>query len=352
MIRTLALILAATAGMALAEDSPSDLAREAARQIAAAAAGYDAKAEGYDRIEALSKVVRGYEAGLAALREAERAAAAREDEILSRMTAADSKTGDLLAALMSVGQAPEAALLLHPAGPEATARAGMLMQSALPALMRQAETLRQEAEDVAELRRLRSQLLADLGSSTDALRQARRDLAEAVEERRALPGQAQTLAQATEMARQLAALAPRLGGVGDAMFEAARGSLPLPAQGRIVLRYGDLPDRPGWQILTEPGAAVQAPAPGTLRYLGPLPGYGNVMVLEPAAGYLIIFGGLGEVFGAVGDVIAAGDLVGQMTEMRGSLDTSRQDVTLYIEIRRDDQPVDPEDWFAPSADQG
>ena len=99
-------------------------------------------------------------------------------------------------------------------------------------------------------------------------------------------------------------------------FEGAQGSLHLPVIGTILRTY-DEPDaagvrRPGWVIATPPAALVQTPWPATIRYRGPFLDYGNVMIVEPARGYLMVFAGLAQVFGEVGDVLKAGDPVGLM----------------------------------------
>ena len=146
-------------------------------------------------------------------------------------------------------------------------------------------------------------------------------------------------------------------------FEGAQGSLPLPAVGSVLRPY-DEPDaagvrRPGWVIATAPAALVTTPWPATIRYRGPLLDYGNVMILEPAGGYLLIFAGMSQVFGEVGDVLGAGDPVGLMggseapaqefgaqfvaNAARGA-DAGRTE-TLYLELRRGDETLDPADWF-------
>ena len=97
--------------------------------------------------------------------------------------------------------------------------------------------------------------------------------------------------------------------------------------------------------------------PATIRYAGPLLDYENVIILEPQVGYLIVLAGLGQVYGEVGQILAAGDPVGllggrdpaardflvEATEGSGEI---RQE-TLYIEIREDREAVDPGAWFAP-----
>ena len=84
-----------------------------------------------------------------------------------------------------------------------------------------------------------------------------------------------------------------------------------------VLRRPDEADaagvrRPGLTLATRPRALVTAPWPATIRYRGPLLDYGNVMILEPGGGYLLVLAGLDTVYGEVGEVVAAGAPLGLM----------------------------------------
>jgi septal ring factor EnvC (AmiA/AmiB activator) len=142
-------------------------------------------------------------------------------------------------------------------------------------------------------------------------------------------------------------------------FEAAKGTLDLPARGRVLLRPGQTDSRgvvrPGYMLLTRANALVTAPWPATIRYRGPLLDYGNVMVLEPGDGYLLILGGLDRVFGKVGEVVASGTALGLMggtqqgtadllaTTGDGADETER----IYLELRRGSDAIDPTEWFAP-----
>ena len=100
---------------------------------------------------------------------------------------------------------------------------------------------------------------------------------------------------------------------------------------------------------------VTTPAPATIRYRGPLLDYGNVIILEPEAGILLVIAGLDVVYGQTGEVLPGGSPVGLMggpvagsdellTAGSNGSDAGRTE-TLYIEVRQDNEPVDPEAWF-------
>ena len=105
-------------------------------------------------------------------------------------------------------------------------------------------------------------------------------------------------------------------------FASAMGTLPLPVQGWVLRQAGEADAagivRPGLVIATDPAALVTLPWPATIRYRGPLLDYGNVMIVEPASGYLLILAGLGTVFGETGDVLEAGAPVGFMEDARST----------------------------------
>ena len=147
-------------------------------------------------------------------------------------------------------------------------------------------------------------------------------------------------------------------------FETAKGTLPLPVNGTLLRRFNEADAaglrRPGLLLATRPLSIVTTPWPATIRYRGPLLDYGNVMILEPSHGYLLVLTGLNHVYGEVGEVLPAGAPVGLMggaapnnsdfLSLSGDGSGSARTETLYIEVRHGKKPVDPEQWFAPKPD--
>ena len=115
--------------------------------------------------------------------------------------------------------------------------------------------------------------------------------------------------------------------------------------------------RAGWTLSAPAHAQVVAPWDGRVRFADRLPGYGNVMVLEPENGYLIVMSGLGRLDRQVGEVVLAGERLGDMGgPVPGDEEFLREaaaddDLTgrerLYLEVREKGEPVDPAGWFAP-----
>jgi len=111
----------------------------------------------------------------------------------------------------------------------------------------------------------------------------------------------------------------------------------------------------GIVMATRPRALVTTPAPATVRYRGSLLDYGLVIILEPQAGILLVLAGLDVVYGDTGQVLPGGSPVGLMGGTAPGADLiipgsaqepgAERSQTLYIEVREDNSPVDPAQWF-------
>jgi septal ring factor EnvC (AmiA/AmiB activator) len=369
MIR-LALILMALAGPLLAQGETAAAARAAADRLTQARAMLDAATGGSDQISALTETVAAYEDGLAALREGLRRAAIRQQTVQADLDARREEIAGLLAVLQSIGRTPEPVLLLHPTGPLGTARSGMILADVTPALQAQAEELRLQLAELAEISALQQDALTLLQDGLDGTSAARAALAQAVQDRTDLPRRftEDAVGTATLLASSetLAAFADGLGVIvdqdlGGTVPDAGslKGTLPLPVPASILRRAGQADAagvvRPGLVLATAPGALVTAPAAATVRFQGDLLDYGQVVILEPAPGVLLVLAGLGQVLVQTGQVLPAGALLGLMggtlpqaqailTETVTGAGAARSE-TLYLEVRDGQGSVDPADWF-------
>lgn len=368
-------LLALLAAPALAQDAGTE-ARRAAQALRAAEGALEEALSADDQIEALTGMIRAYEQGMAALREGLRHAGAREAEIRAGFESRRAVLSRLLATMAVLERDQTVTLLLHPSGPEATARAGMVLADIAPALRAEAEVMREGLAEIAALRATEEEAANIVAQGLGEVQEARRLLATAMSDRTDLPNRflenPSELEALAKSAATLDAFAEGLAGleadVGPPIsdFEGAEGALPMPVVGS-VLRGFDQPDaagvrRPGLVIATGPAALVTAPWTSSIRYRGPLPGYDNVMILEPARGYLIVMAGFSRIFGEVGDVVMAGEPLGLMPGTEPSAaefgadfvlssaaggDGARMQ-TLYLELRKGKQALDPADWFAPN----
>ncbi|MGC9370669.1 MAG: murein hydrolase activator EnvC family protein [Paracoccaceae bacterium] len=367
LLISLLLGLAAPAG---AETDPITAARRAAQALDRAGVALREAEGAHDRVEALTRTIRAYEDGLAALREGLRRATIRERALTLELESRREEIARLTGVLLTMQRSPETLLLLHPSGPLGTARSGMMLADVTPALQARAEALRADLEEVSLLRALQESAAGTLAAGLAGAQLARTELSQAVSDRTDLPrrftADPEKLRQLLQSADTLEGFAGGLAGLGGAEeanplppFEALRGRLPLPVQGTVLRWMGEADAagvaRPGLLIATRPRALVTAPAPATIRYRGPLLDYGNVMILEPAAAYLLVLAGLAEVYGEVGEVLPAGAPVGLMggempetaailAEVSDGGGAARPE-TLYMELRQGNAPVDPAGWF-------
>lgn len=365
-----ALMLGAGAASA---DPATDVALKAADDLRGSIAALDAAKTKADRVAALTATISAYEKGLGALRDGLRRAAIREREIEAGFDAKREDIGRLLGVMSTMERSEGPLLLLHPAGPLGSARSGMVLGAVTPALQAEAETMRSDLEEIKALRAVQGNAEQVLESGLASVQEARTALSQAVADRTNLPKryleEPEDLRKLVESADTLEGFATGLADldsdIGAPMedFAGAKGSLPMPVLGTVLRKFNEADAagirRPGLVIATAPAALVTAPWPATVRYRGPLLDYGNVMILEPAEGYLLVLAGLGTVYGETGDVLAAGAPVGlmggtepgaqefgadfvQAAQKGGSAGRTE---TLYMELRKGKQPVDPAAWF-------
>lgn len=123
-------------------------------------------------------------------------------------------------------------------------------------------------------------------------------------------------------------------------FAKAKGTLPLPARGTVISGYGDQKNgvsSKGLTVATRPQAQVIAPFDGSVAFAGPFRSYGDMIIVEHDNGYLSLLAGLGSIDVEVGQMLLAGEPVGLMP--------NDQSAELYIEIRKNNQPINPAAWF-------
>lgn len=363
----LAVALVAAGSAAAAE---SVAAREISRaralldQAERALAGAAADA---DRLAALGLAVRGHEAALGALRTGIRALVAEERALGQGLNAERGGVEAMLGALQRISRAPQSVLLAYPGGPLEAARAASLVAEITPALAAEMTTLEDQLSRLAVVRTAQEDAAAQAAGTLAALQSLRAEASRAVRRKKpvaeaeAITAQAAT---AAALARDLDDLSIALEqGVTQpgtaAPFAGRRGALIPPVAGRITGIVGGVDPwgRTGQGVtFTAPAyAQVVAPADATVLFVDPLVDYGHVVVLEPEPGWLIVMAGLAGAERTPGDAVLAGEPIGTLGGPLPSseeflLEAERQpgqitQETLYVELRRDGEPVDPAPWF-------
>ena len=133
-------------------------------------------------------------------------------------------------------------------------------------------------------------------------------------------------------------------------FANSQGLLPLPVQGRMLVRFGqpDLDGMPskGIHLETREDAQVISPCDGLVLYAGPFRSYGQLLIINPGGGYHVVLAGMDRIDAQQGQYVLAGEPIAVMGSGTHTGEKSAQRPTLYVEFRRDQQSIDPEPWWS------
>lgn len=243
MRRAAVLLCALLAAPVAAQTDPVARASQAAALLAEAETALAGAGSAPDRIAALTDAVRGFEAGLEAVRESARQAVIREEAITARLAAEQARLGALLGVLQTLDQTPPPALLLHPDGPLSLARAEMMVSDVTPAVAAEAAALRATLQELSTVRMIRTSASAQLEGALRDIQAARVALAETMAERVRLPEGAAPdpvlLGVLSASSRTLEDFAAGLADIPAPPapltdFASLRGALPLPDRKSVV----------------------------------------------------------------------------------------------------------------------
>lgn len=320
--------------------------------------------------------------------------------------------GATLAALQRIALRPQAALLVTPADPNDIVRSGLLLRTTVPRIERRARDLRRQADALARIRARIAASRSDLKTAGEALSQERFRLTSLADRKASLLQQtresreaalgrieqmtreAQSLEEllakleverierrrvalererlARERAEQLARATPTprpdqqspepappppsalsSAPPGTPSITAARGGLTTPASGRVIIAYDDNTDfggkSHGVTYQTRPGSLVVAPWDGQVAFAGPFRSFGRILIIEHGEGYHSLLAGMGRIDAPVGQWVLAGEPVGITGGEEGTAAAKADEKSrLYVELRRDGQPINPLPWLAAS----
>ncbi len=133
-------------------------------------------------------------------------------------------------------------------------------------------------------------------------------------------------------------------------FANSQGLLPLPVQGKILMRFGQsdqngMPSK-GIHLETRAETQVISPCDGLILYAGPFRSYGQLLIINPGGGYHIVLAGMDKIEAQQGQYVLAGEPIAAMGPEAHTDETSLKRPTLYVEFRRDQQSIDPEPWWS------
>ncbi len=317
---------------------------------------------------------------------------AKQRDIRKSLEGRRAVIGEVLAALQRIGHHAPPALISSPEDALKAVRTAMVLDAVLPEMRSQVEALANDLSDLLKVRKkiaaerdLLKHEMASLGAERTRMQalidqrqkqQAEREKALDAERKRAtelakkagslsdlIAELEKSLPAATREAREeairkagrqaLAALHDP-GRLAPAVaFTSLRGRIPIPVNG-VKLRDFGAPDGVGGQekgisIATRAGAQVTSPADGWVVYAGPFRSYGQLLILNAGGGYHILLAGMDRISVDLGQFVLTGEpvaVMGSGSRIAAILATGSSQPVLYIEFRKDGNPVDPGPWWA------
>lgn len=329
--------------------------------------------------------------------------------------------GEILATLQRMGRSPPPALLVRPEDVMSAIRSAMLIGAVLPDVRGQAEKLAADLDELVTVRVEIEEATQQLKSDYQALSEEQTRLALLLDKKREEVSESTSeLAiqqqKASELAKQAVSLKELIGSMGEQIaavqkaqedsikaaedarreaaeraaarttksklqalgnqgriapaipFEDAKGLLPLPVSGALLVNFGS-PDEAGDQskgitIATRPGSAVIAPADGWVVYAGPFRTYGQLLILNAGDDYHLVIAGMESINVELGQFVLSGEPVATMGSRKlASLTTANVGIAanddrsltdsnvtddpaaLYVEFRKDGVSIDPSPWW-------
>jgi septal ring factor EnvC (AmiA/AmiB activator) len=252
-----------------------------------------------------------------------------EETLLSAEQAHNmSQLSRLLSVLEQLRRDPPPALLVSPRDAKDAVRAAILVKAMTPELQKRAIAYSHQANEMMRLRRL-----AAVESEALFTTESRRA------EASPLPAEAPLLR------------GPAAPGLPEAAITPPQ-TLATPISGPVVRRFGDAlasgGRANGVTFAAAGGAQVASPGPAVVQYVGPVKGWGVILILRLAGGYHLVLAGLDRASVSVGQSVAAGQSVGSMPDGRQSGGRSPS-AELYLEVREQGVPVDPGRWLKTKA---
>jgi septal ring factor EnvC (AmiA/AmiB activator) len=274
----------------------------------------------------------------------------------------------LIEAALHLSRTPPEAIVLMPGDSKETMTAARALKMATSGIKDEAEEIRQQIEELSKLQQKVAKHRDELTAKRKSLDKERSGLKAKLEQRSKLQEklssdreeEAQKAAKLARKAEDLQGLLSTVsktrrdiyveskqgrasGAKGKVRsFIRAKGDIRVPAAGHIVRFFGDASGRNetsrGLSVLTRGGAGVIAPYDGEVVFTGPFLNYGKMVIIRHSDDFHTLLVGLSKIDIRPGEFLLEGEPIGAMPD-RDS------EAKLYIELRKDNQPIDPAPWM-------
>jgi septal ring factor EnvC (AmiA/AmiB activator) len=242
-----------------------------------------------------------------------------ETELSAQQAQNLNQLSRLLSVLEQIRRDPPPALLVSPDDAKEAVRAAILVKAMTPELQRRAQAYAGDAAEMMRQRRLAA-VQSEALFTTESL--AADDAPEPATDL-ALRGPTASPAPGGPITPPTALLAPVAGPVTRPF------GAPVAGGGQAN----------GLTLAAPRGGRVGSPGAGVVQYVGPVKGWGVILILRLAGGYHLVLAGLDRSSVTVGQSVAPGQPVGWMPDGRQS------SADLYLEVRDQGSPVNPARWL-------
>lgn len=292
-----------------------------------------------------------------------------------RLAKRRAEFSEVLAAIERLGLKPPPAILVHPDDALQAVRSAALLGAVVPDMRQRMEALNVTLRELEVVESEVKHETQELENSVSAQRQEKKRLQLLLAEKAKLQQKSEEnlenerlhmdeLAQKAQSVQDLVAELERQSKFqfGDTVgnqqgeptmlalradFNKLKGRLALPVLGRKVSGFSK--NSQGETYETDAGAIVLSPAEGIVRYAGSFRSYGQMLIIDVGQNYHIILAGLEQLDVTPGQVVLQGEPIGSMDRQliasATALDIGKSVSMLYIEIRKEGKPVDPESWW-------
>ena len=325
-----------------------------------------------------------------------------ELEVRGRLDGSNAEMANVLAALERISLNPPPALIVDPDDALGSARSAILISAIVPQLRAKADAVTADLKQLTEIKTAALAEEATLKANFSVLEEEQLRIATLIAARKqGIDVRSAELADQEAEAVALAARATTLKELIDSLsaratsvqtpsgptdpnavtmtpeqirvalansartepalpFAAAKGYLTMPANGVNVVDYGASDGfggiSHGISVVTRAEAQVVAPADGWVLYKGPYLNYGQIIILNTGQHYTTLLAGLDAVSVDIGQFVLMGEPLGTMgsrTIGRAvTTNAGNSQPTLYIELRQNNEPVDPTGWWATPTQSG
>ncbi len=360
------------------DQTQQEMEQAHARQAALAEQSRKLQGELKDIQEKLVQTAEAIQDGEADLSASEDKLRILNEQLQAKNAALKARRKDLAAlmqAALALSRTPPEAMIMMPGDSLETLQAARALRMVSDSIRQESESIGLQITELQELKERVSKGRDELNRKQAALDKQRLALERQLVERTAVQArlgrqqqeEGQTLSHLAEKAESLQGLmsslrkeepgekhtrhAAELAPDEDApqgkkgrlrSFTDAKGHIRPPAAGRVVQLFGDggghNETSKGIVIVTRAHTQVMAPYDGEVVYAGTFLNYGRMVIIRHSDDFHTLLAGLAKIDASPGEFLLEGEPIGAM----GEGETGKR---LYVELRKNNQPVDPAPWI-------